>query len=125
MAFDRDLADDIREVLASEEGVTEQRMFGGLAFLINGHIGVAASRQGGLMVRVPPEDSDAYVDDERVRPMTMRGREMHGWLHVDTAAADAAGYYEQLEQWVRRSVTYARSLPIKSTGRRRRTHATG
>jgi TfoX/Sxy family transcriptional regulator of competence genes len=123
MAFDHELADHIRELVASEEGVTEQRMFGGLAFLLNGNMAVAASGQGGLLVRVAPEDTDTYLDDERVRPMVMRGREMRGWLHVDVATGAAS--QEQLEQWVVRGVAHARSLPAKSTGRRRRTHATG
>lgn len=112
MAYDRELADRIRELVAGEEGVAEQRMFGGLAFLINGNMSVAASGQGGLLVRVNPEDTDALVDDERVRPMVMRGREMRGWLQVHTEAVGAAS---QLQQWVARGVIYARSLPAKRT----------
>lgn len=111
MAFDTELADRIRELIASEEGVAEQRMFGGLAFLLNGNMAVAASGQGGLLVRVNPEESDALVDDERVQPMVMGGRQMRGWLHVDTAALGTAG---QLELWVARGVTYARTLPAKA-----------
>jgi hypothetical protein len=110
MAYDHELADRIRELVAGEQGVAEQRMFGGLAFLINGNMSVAASGQGGLLVRVNPEASEALVDDERVRPMVMRGREMRGWLWVDTAAVGTSG---QLEQWVGRGVSYARSLPAK------------
>src|SRR5215470_12287708 len=116
MAYDHELADRIRELIAGEEGVTEQRMFGGLAFLIDGNMSVAASGQGGLLVRVDPAETDALVDDERVRPMVMRGREMRGWLHVDT---EAVGGERQLEQWVARGVTYARSLPAKKAGQRR------
>lgn len=113
MAYDDDLADRIRELVAGTEGVAEQRMFGGLAFLINGNMSVAASGQGGLLVRVDPDDSDSLVDGERVTPMVMRGREMRGWLFVDIAAtADA----HQLEQWVDRGVSYARSLPAKRKG---------
>lgn len=114
MAYDLELADRIRELVAGEEGVTEQRMFGGLAFLINGNMSVAASGQGGLMVRVNPEETDALTDDERVRPMEMRGRVMRGWLRVDIVAAESP---DQLEQWVARGVSYARSLPAKSTRR--------
>jgi hypothetical protein len=114
MAYDRELADRIRDLVAGEEGVAEQRMFGGLAFLINGNMSVAASGQGGLLVRVKPEATDALVDDEHVRPMVMRGREMRGWLWVDT---EAVGSSSQLEQWVARGVSYARSLPAKTTGR--------
>lgn len=116
MAYDHELADRIRELVAGEEDVAEQQLFGGLAFLINGNMSVAASGQGGLLVRVNPEETDALVDDERVRPMVMRGREMRGWLRVDTGAVGGAS---QLKQWVARGVTYARSLPAKRTGRRR------
>ena len=75
-----------------------------------------------MLVRVNPEETNALVDDERVRAMVMRGREMRGWLRVDAEAVSGAS---QLEQWVARGVTYARSLPAKGTGRRRRTTATG
>ena len=122
MGYDHELADRIRELVAGVEGVAEQRMFGGLAFLIDGNMSVAASGQGGLLVRVNPDETDPLVDGERATPMVMRGREMRGWLRVDAAAVAAAG---QLEQWVARSVTYARSLPAKSTGQRRGTTATG
>ncbi|MGH3659052.1 MAG: TfoX/Sxy family protein [Micromonosporaceae bacterium] len=108
MAYDRELADQIRELLVRDVGVTERRMFGGLAFLVNGNMAVAASGQGGLMVRVDPADSDDLLDGEWVRPMVMRGRPMRGWLRVDVAA-DAG----QLEQWVARGVGYARALPPK------------
>jgi TfoX/Sxy family transcriptional regulator of competence genes len=111
MAYDHDLADRIRELVAGEQGVAEQRMFGGIAFLVNGNMSVAASGQGDLLVRVNPEATDALVDDEHVRPMVMRGREMRGWLRVDTAAVAASS---QLERWVTRGVSYARSLPAKT-----------
>lgn len=116
MAYDHELADRIRELVASEEGVAEQRMFGGLAFLINGHISVAASGQGGLLVRVNPDGADDLVDGEHVQTMIMRDREMRGWLNVDDAAI---GSDAQLEAWVTRGVTYARSLPAKAKGKRR------
>jgi TfoX/Sxy family transcriptional regulator of competence genes len=114
MAYDHDLADRVRELVAGEADVAEQRMFGGLAFLINGNMSVAASGQGGLLVRVDPVETDMLVDDERVRPMVMRGREMRGWLQVDTAAVSDS---RQLEQWVARGVSYARSLPAKTPRR--------
>jgi TfoX N-terminal domain len=113
MTYDHELADRIRGLVAGTEGVAEQRMFGGLAFLINGNMSVAASGEGGLLVRVNPDDSDSLVDGERVTPMVMRGREMRGWLRVDTEAVAVA---DQLEQWVARGVSYARSLPKKRTG---------
>jgi TfoX/Sxy family transcriptional regulator of competence genes len=109
MAYDQELADRVRELVASEESVSEQRMFGGLAFLVNGNMAVAASGQGGLLVRVDPAESDALVG-EQVEPMVMRGREMRGWLRVAMPAVDAP---DQLELWVARGVSYARSLPAK------------
>lgn len=111
MGYDRDLAEDIRDLLGGEPGVSEQRMFGGLAFLINGNMAVAASGQGGLLVRVEPAETEALTDAEWVTPMVMRGREMRGWLRVDTTAAEAA---DRLEEWVTRGAAYARSLPPKS-----------
>jgi len=114
MAYDHALADRIRELLAGEAGVAEQRMFGGLAFLINGNMSVAASGEGGLLVRVDPEESAALIDDERVRPTVMRGRTMRGWLRVDAAAVAGPS---QLDQWVARGVSYARSLPAKAARR--------
>lgn len=111
MPYDRELADRIRELLGDEDGVTEQRMFGGLAFLINGNMSVAASGEGGLLVRMNPEESSALTDGEHVRPMLMRGREMRGWLRVDSAALDTPN---RLAPWVVRGAAYARSLPAKA-----------
>lgn len=122
MGYDHELADRIRGLVAVEEGVAEQRMFGGLAFLINGNMSVAASGRGGLLVRVDPDETDLLVDGEQVTPMVMRGREMRGWLYVSAAAVRDGS---QLEQWVSRGVTYARSLPAKSKGRGRGATATG
>ena len=110
MGYDRELADDIRDLLGGEPGVSEQRMFGGLAFLINGNMAVAASAQGGLLVRVDPAETEALTGNEWVTPMVMRGREMRGWLRVDTSVAAAA---DRLEEWVARGSAYARSLPAK------------
>jgi TfoX/Sxy family transcriptional regulator of competence genes len=110
MAYDEDLADRIRELLGSERGVEEKRMFGGLAFLINGNMSVAASGQGGLMVRVAPEDTEKLLARAHVSPMVMAGREARGWLRV---AAEGVKSKRQLESWVTRGVGYARSLPPK------------
>jgi TfoX/Sxy family transcriptional regulator of competence genes len=110
MAYDEDLANRIRELVGAEEGVTEKRMFGGLAFLIGGNMAVAASGQGGLMVRVEPGQTDALVAKPHARPFEMRGREMQGWLRVDDEGLRTK---RQLEPWVRRGVAYARSLPPK------------
>src|SRR5882724_11614644 len=97
MAYDEDLADRIRELVAGERGVTEQKMFGGLAFLIGGNMAVAASGQGGLMVRVDPEEGDKLVAKTPARPMEMRGRSMTGWLRVDS---DDVRLKRQLAKWV-------------------------
>ena len=110
MAYDEQLAERIRDLVAGERGVTEKKMFGGLAFLIGGNMAVAASGQGGLLVRVDPDESDALVANTNARPMEMRGREMRGWLRVD--AEDVAGKRE-LSRWIERGVGYARSLPAK------------
>ena len=110
MAYDDDLADRIRELLGSESGVTEKRMFGGLSFLLNGNMAVAASGQGGLLVRVPPDDTEALLDGEHVTPMVMRDREMRGWLRVSADGLQTKG---QLEDWVGRGAAYARSLAPK------------
>jgi TfoX/Sxy family transcriptional regulator of competence genes len=110
MAYDEDLANRIRELIAAEPDVTEKKMFGGLAFLVGGNMSVSASGQGGLMVRVDPEDSDDLLDEPHVQPFEMRGRSMAGWLRV---AADGVRTKRQLEPWVRRGVAYARSLPPK------------
>lgn len=110
MAYDEDLANRIRELLADEQGVVEQRMFGGLAFLIGGNMSVAARGQGGLMVRVDPEQTEALIAKPGAERMVMRGREMKGWLRVD---AEAVRTKRQLEPWVNRGAAYARSLPAK------------
>ena len=110
MAYDEDLANRIREAMAGEAGVTEKKMFGGLAFLVGGNMAVAASGQGGLMVRVSPEETEELVAKPHAKPFVMRGREMDGWLRVD---AEGVRTKRGLEPWVRRGVAYARSLPPK------------
>jgi len=110
VAYDEDLANRIRELLSSEDGLSEQRMFGGLAFLINGNMSVAASGQGGLMLRVEPGETDALLQKPHAAPFVMRGREMQGWLRVDDEGVRTK---RRLEPWVKRGVAYARSLPPK------------
>jgi TfoX/Sxy family transcriptional regulator of competence genes len=110
VAYDEDLANLIRELIADEPNVTEQRMFGGLGFLVRGNMAVAASGQGGLMVRVDPEDTAALLAKPHARPFEMRGREMQGWLRVESEGLRTK---RQLAPWVRRGVAYARSLPPK------------
>jgi TfoX/Sxy family transcriptional regulator of competence genes len=110
MAYDEELADRLRELVEDEPGLTEQKMFGGLAFLIGGNMAVAASGQGGLLVRVDPEQSDELVEQTTAYPMEMRGRQMAGRLRVDSE--DVADE-QRLAEWVRRGADYARSLPAK------------
>jgi TfoX/Sxy family transcriptional regulator of competence genes len=110
MAYDEDLAKRIRELVAGEPDVTEKRMFGGLAFLVDGNMSVAASGQGGLMVRIHREDTDALLAKPHARPFEMRGREVRGWLRVDPEGLRTK---RQLAPWVTRGVAYARSLPSK------------
>ena len=110
MAYDENLADRIRELIAAEKGVEEKRMFGGLAFLINGNMSVAVSSHGGLMVRVPRDDTEKLLAREHVEPMVMAGRETRGWLRVSD---DGVKTKRQLQGWVSRGVDYAKSLPPK------------
>ena len=110
MAYDEDLANRIREQVGGEPGVTEQKMFGGLAFLIGGNMAVAASGQGGVLVRVDPAQSDALVATTNARLMEMGGRHMQGWLRV---APEDVGTREQLAKWVELGTAYARSLSGK------------
>jgi TfoX/Sxy family transcriptional regulator of competence genes len=110
MAYDEDLANRIRELVADTPAVTEKKMFGGLAFLVGGNMAVAASGQGGLMVRIDPGETDALLRKPHAGPFEMRGRPMDGWLRVD---AEGVRTKRQLEPWVKCGVAYARSLPPK------------
>ena len=110
MAYDEELAERIRHAVAGEDGLTEQRMFGGLGFLVHGTMAVAASSQGGLLLRVDPADSDDLTSGPHVDRMVMRGRAMAGWLRVGSAAVESAA---DLQRWVDTGLTYARSLPPK------------
>jgi TfoX/Sxy family transcriptional regulator of competence genes len=110
MAYDEDLANRIREQLAAEQGITEKRMFGGLAFLLNGNMTVSASGKGGLLLRVDPQTTDEVVKRAHAEVAVMRGRSMAGWIRV---APEGIKTKRQLESWVRRSVQYARTLPPK------------
>jgi TfoX/Sxy family transcriptional regulator of competence genes len=110
VAYDEHLAHRIRELVAGERRLTEKAMFGGLAFLVGGNMAVAASGQGGLLVRVDPDRSERLVATSKARPMEMRGREMAGWLRVD---AEDVRTKRQLARWVAIGVAYAGSLPPK------------
>lgn len=110
MAYDEELADRIRAIVAVEDGVDERRMFGGLAFLLGGHMAVAASGQGGLMLRIDSADAESLVAADGVERMVMHGREMDGWLQVEDAVGASD---EQLREWVGHGVRYVRALPPK------------
>ncbi|SDT33963.1 TfoX N-terminal domain-containing protein [Friedmanniella luteola] len=108
MTYDLELADRLRERLASEADVTERRMFGGLAFLVAGHLAVSASGQGGLLVRCDASDQEALERDPRVGPFVMRGRPMTGWVHADV---DGSVDDADLDGWLDHGLAFARSLP--------------
>jgi TfoX/Sxy family transcriptional regulator of competence genes len=110
VAYDEALADRIRALLADERDVMEKKMFGGLAFLIGGNMAVGASGQGGILVRVDPEETDKLLANPGATPMEMRGRSMRGWLRVDAAQLQTK---RELATWVERGVAYARSLAPK------------
>jgi TfoX/Sxy family transcriptional regulator of competence genes len=110
MAYDEDLAHRVRELVAGERGVEEKQMFGGLAFLVGGYMSVCVSGQGGLMVRVPRDETDQLLAREHVEPMIMAGRETRGWLRVSVEGVKTK---RQLQSWVSRGVEYAKSFPAK------------
>ena len=110
MAYDEELANRIRTVVQDEPGLTEQRMFGGLAFLIGGNMAVSASSQGGLLLRVDPDVTGSLVSEPAVRRFEMRGRQMDGWLRVDPSVLQSD---RELRRWINHGVAYARSLPPK------------
>lgn len=109
MSYDEELAGRIRAGLSFTEGVTEKRMFGGLGFMVDGHMVAAASRSGGLMLRLDPAEAAGLVDGERVRPFLMNGREPAGWLHLEPEAVDG----DDLQRWLERGLAFVRTLPPK------------
>lgn len=110
MAYDEALAQRIRELAAGTHALTEKKMFGGLAFLVGGNMAIAARGEGGILVRVDPEDSTSLVANTEAEIMVMRGRPMEGWLLV---AAQHVETKQSLTPWVKRGTTYAASLPAK------------
>jgi hypothetical protein len=108
--YDQALANRIRQLLAGEDGITERKMFGGLAFLLHGNMAVSASGQGGALVRIDPGDTEAAVAEPHVERMEMGGRSMDGWIRV---APEALESEEELAAWVGRGVGYAKTLPPK------------
>ncbi|MDZ5661795.1 TfoX/Sxy family protein [Nocardioides sp. S-58] len=110
MAYDELLAQRIHDLLDGEPGLTSRRMFGGLGFMLDGHMAVAAGSAGALMVRVDPARGQEWVDGEDVRPMEMRGRELDGWLLV---SGEALADDDRLRLWVGRGAAHVRTLPLK------------
>jgi TfoX/Sxy family transcriptional regulator of competence genes len=110
MAYDEGLAQRIRELVDGEPGLTEKRMFGGLAFLVNGNMAVSASGQGGLLLRSDPAQAGELVEEPHVRRAEMQGRVMDGWLRVDDEVIEDDA---KLRRWVDQGLDYARSLPAK------------
>jgi TfoX/Sxy family transcriptional regulator of competence genes len=110
MPYDEDLANRLRELLADEDAITEKKMFGGLAFLLHGHMSVSASRNGGLLARIDPADTDAALARPGVALMEMGGRTMDGWITVAPAALTTK---RELAAWVKRSVAFVKTLPPK------------
>jgi len=110
MAYDEELAHRLRELLADEDGISETKMFGGLAFLVHGNMAVSASRNGGLLVRIPPGDTEATLARPHVTLMQMGGRTMDGWI---TVAPEGLRTKRQLAPWVKRGLSFAKTLPPK------------
>jgi hypothetical protein len=110
MAYDAELADRIRDLIGAEPGVTEKKMFGGLAFLIGGNMAISASGQGGALVRVDPAESAVLCQTTTATMAVMGGREMPGWLRISSDDLEAD---DRLSGWVGRALRYARSLPPK------------
>jgi hypothetical protein len=110
VAYDTELADRIRFVIGTGPGITEKKMFGGLAFLIGGNLAISASGQGGALVRVDPADTDALIATANATLAVMGGRPRRGWLRVSSEDLDSD---EQLTEWIERAVGYTRSLPPK------------
>jgi TfoX/Sxy family transcriptional regulator of competence genes len=111
MAYDEVLAGRIRELLSGEPGITERKMFGGLAFLADGNMAVSVSGQGGIFVRVDTVKRDGLIETSSAYPMVMSGREMRGWLRID---AEEVRTKRQLMRWAGLGTTFARSLPAKA-----------
>lgn len=110
MAYDEALADRIRTRVGDDPAVTEKRMFGGLAFLVGGHMAVAAGSEGALMVRCAAADTERLLTEPGAKPMVMRGRDLKGWLEIEAPVLQDE---TTLSDWVDLGVAYARTLPPK------------
>ncbi len=117
MAYDEELADRVRELIAGEADLTEQKMFGGLAFLINGHIAIGVSGRGGLMARVDPHKQESLIEQGKAEPMVMRGRDVSGFVRVPDEQVQTK---RALATWVKRGVAQARLAPPKAKRAKRR-----
>ena len=114
MAYDEDLGYRLREILSTEEGVSEMSMFGGLAFLIHGNMAVSASSQGGLLLRIDPARTEQLLARAHTQPFVMRDKEMNGWLRVEPMGIQTK---RELSRWARVGLDYARTLPPKQRKR--------
>ena len=110
MAYDESLAERLRELAQDEPPMTEKKMFGGLGFMLEGNMAVAASSRGGLMVRIDPDDADRFTAAPGVERFEMKGRRMNGWLHVDGAQLETD---ETLSEWLSVGIDFAATLPPK------------
>lgn len=110
MAYDVELAHRIRAAMQDEPDLSERAMFGGLGFMLAGHMVAAAHSRGGLMLRVDPQSSRALVDAGGAQPFAMHGRTMAGWLDV---APSVVAHDQDLHRWLQHGVTYVRTLPPK------------
>jgi len=110
MAYDEELANRIRGQLANEPGITEKKMFGGLAFLLNGNMTVSASGRGGLLARIDPADTEPVLARPHVARMEMGGRTMDGWI---TVANEGVETDRELASWIERSLAFVRTLTPK------------
>lgn len=110
VAYDQKLAQRIRDLLSSTPGITERRMFGGLAFLITGNMAVTASGEGGLLLRADPAEVPELCKEPGVEQAVMKGRVMTGWIRVPT---DQVTNKLELSEWVDLAIKHTRTIPAK------------
>jgi hypothetical protein len=111
MSYDAELANLLREALGERDGLSEVPMFGGLAFMINGHIAVAASGKGGVLVRVGPDGAAAACERPHAEPAVMGSRPMTGWVRV---GAEGVRGIRAVRVWARMGADFAGTLPPKA-----------
>ncbi len=108
MAYDEALADRVRDILEGDQGVSERKMFGGLAFMVDGHMACGIAGDD-LMLRLGAEGAESALREPHVRPMDFTGRPMTGMVFVEKAGLNGAS----LRRWVTAATTFARTLPPK------------